>query len=67
MSMSMPAIGGPELLIILLVVLVLFGGSRLATFGQSIGGAFRGFKEGLTGEAPAAKAPPEAAARAKRR
>jgi sec-independent protein translocase protein TatA len=63
MSMSMPAIGGPELLVILLVVLVLFGGSRLATFGQSIGGAFRGFKEGLTGEAPAAKAP----ARPKRR
>jgi TatA/E family protein of Tat protein translocase len=56
------------LIIILLVVLVLFGGARLANFGQSLGGAFRGFKDGLTGESSAPKKQPaEAAARAKRR
>jgi sec-independent protein translocase protein TatA len=64
----MPAIGGPELVIILLVVLILFGGARLANFGQSLGGAFRGFKDGLTGKSPAPeKQAVEATARAKRR
>ena len=59
-------LGVPELLIILAVVLLLFGGSRLAGLGKSTGRALKEFKEetkGLTkkddedGEgAPAAEA-----------
>lgn len=63
----MPSIGGPELVIILLIVLVLFGGSRIANVGKSVGGAFRGFKDGLTGEPDAAKKPAARPAGAERR
>ncbi|MGO1973233.1 MAG: twin-arginine translocase TatA/TatE family subunit [Propionibacteriaceae bacterium] len=38
-------IGPPELLIILAIVLLLFGGSRLAGLGKSSGKALREFKE----------------------
>lgn len=38
-------LGVPELLIILAVVLLLFGGSRLAGIGRSSGRAIREFKE----------------------
>jgi sec-independent protein translocase protein TatA len=38
-------LGVPELLIILAVVLLLFGGSRLAGLGKSSGRALREFKE----------------------
>ncbi len=38
-----------ELLIILLVVLVLFGGSRLPQLGGAIGQAIRNFKKGFGG------------------
>lgn len=51
--------GVPELLIILAVVLLLFGGSRLAGLGKSSGRALREFKEetkGLTGKDKAAAA-----------
>lgn len=41
----MPNIGWPELVIILIVVLVLFGGSRLAGLGKASGKAIREFKE----------------------
>lgn len=41
----MPNIGWPELLIILVVVLILFGGSRLAGIGKASGKAIREFKE----------------------
>jgi sec-independent protein translocase protein TatA len=61
----MPTIGGPELVIILLIVLVLFGGSRLANVGKSVGGGFRGFKDGLMG-APAAKEAPVEVSRDRR-
>ena len=49
--------GVPELLIILAVVLLLFGGSRLAGLGKSSGRALREFKEetkGLTAKDKAA-------------
>ena len=41
----MPNIGLPELLIILLVALLLFGGSRLARLGKGVGRSIREFKE----------------------
>jgi sec-independent protein translocase protein TatA len=46
-------LGVPELLIILAVVLLLFGGSRLAGLGKSTGRALKEFKEetkGLKGD-----------------
>jgi sec-independent protein translocase protein TatA len=39
--------GGPELIIILLVVLVIFGGSQLPKLARGLGSAQREFKKGL--------------------
>ena len=38
-------IGVPELLIILLIVILIFGGSRLPELGRGIGKAIRNFKD----------------------
>jgi sec-independent protein translocase protein TatA len=38
-------IGAPELILILLIVLLLFGTSRLAGLGKGLGQAIRGFKD----------------------
>jgi sec-independent protein translocase protein TatA len=46
----MPNLGGPELLIILLIVLLLFGATRLPKLGRSLGQSIRGFKTGLNDE-----------------
>ena len=40
-------LGAPELLIVLLVVLVLFGGSKLPQLARSLGRAQSEFKEGI--------------------
>ncbi len=42
-------IGGPELLVILLVVLLFFGASRLPQLARSLGASAKEFKEGLEG------------------
>jgi sec-independent protein translocase protein TatA len=42
-------IGVPELVIILIIVLVLFGGKRIPELTKSIGTAIREFKKGLGG------------------
>ena len=39
-----------HILILLLIVVILFGPSRLEQLGPSLGKAIRGFKEGLNGE-----------------
>jgi sec-independent protein translocase protein TatA len=44
-----------ELLIIFLVILVLFGGTKLPQLGSSLGQAIRNFKKGFGGEADAAQ------------
>ncbi len=50
-------------LIVLLVVVLIFGTKKLRNIGQDLGGAVKGFKEGMKGaeaEADAAKpAPPQ--------
>lgn len=54
-------LGVPELLIILAVVLLLFGGSRLAGIGKSTGRAIKEFKSetrGLEGEQDSKAKPP---------
>jgi sec-independent protein translocase protein TatA len=51
-------IGIPELLIILVIVILIFGVGRVAQVGSEFGKAIRGFREGLRGDdedAPAAK------------
>ncbi len=40
-------LGAPELLIILVVVLVLFGGKKLPDLARSLGSAKREFQEGV--------------------
>ncbi len=51
-------LGVPELLIILAVVLLLFGGSRLAGLGKSSGRALREFKEETKSLKPDENPPP---------
>lgn len=40
-------LGIPELIVVLVIALVLFGPSRLPSIGKSLGEAIRGFKKGL--------------------
>jgi sec-independent protein translocase protein TatA len=39
--------GGPELIIILFVVLLIFGGSKLPQLAKALGQSKRAFKEGM--------------------
>jgi sec-independent protein translocase protein TatA len=43
-------IGAPELIIILVIVLVLFGVGRIGKIAGELGSGIRAFKEGLSGE-----------------
>ena len=43
----MPTLGFQELVIILLIVVVLFGASRLPQLGRGLGEAISNFKQGL--------------------
>jgi sec-independent protein translocase protein TatA len=40
-------LGMPELVIILLIVIVIFGANRLPQLGRGIGSAIKNFKEGI--------------------
>jgi sec-independent protein translocase protein TatA len=52
----MPHIGGPELLIILGVVLVLFGGRKIPELAKGLGEGLREFKKATRDEPPSAGA-----------
>jgi sec-independent protein translocase protein TatA len=41
-------LGMPELLVILVIVIVIFGASRLPQLGEGLGKAIRGFKKGIS-------------------
>ncbi|MEZ5168896.1 MAG: twin-arginine translocase TatA/TatE family subunit [Acidimicrobiales bacterium] len=41
-------LGGPELLIVLLIALLLFGGAKLPKLARSLGQAQKEFKQGLS-------------------
>ncbi len=41
---------GPELLVILAILLILFGGAKLPQLARSVGSAQREFKKGLSGD-----------------
>ena len=43
----MPSFGAPELLIILIIVLMLFGVGRLGKIGGELGSGIRAFRDGL--------------------
>jgi sec-independent protein translocase protein TatA len=51
-------VGGPQLIIILVVVLVLFGGSQLPKLARNLGKAQKEFRDGMgegSSDAPAAR------------
>ena len=50
----MPHFSFVELLIVLVIVLVLFGGGRVAKLGGELGSALREFRRGLNGDDAAA-------------
>lgn len=52
------SLGVPELLIILLIVLVIFGASRLPQLGKGLGQGFKNFKESVKPDEPGGKNPP---------
>jgi sec-independent protein translocase protein TatA len=43
-------IGAPELLLFFLIILLLFGASRLRDMGGALGGAIRDFRNAMSGE-----------------
>ncbi len=56
----MGGIGAPELIVILLVILLLFGSTKLPKLAKSLGEAQKEFKKGIAdADEPAAKALPE--------
>jgi sec-independent protein translocase protein TatA len=48
----MPNIGVPELLIILVILLLIFGPKRLPGLGRQLGSGMREFKDSITGKSP---------------
>jgi sec-independent protein translocase protein TatA len=44
------SLGGPELVIILVIVLVLFGAGKLSGVGGALGTSIREFRDGLEGK-----------------
>jgi sec-independent protein translocase protein TatA len=46
----MPSIGWPEIIIVLVILLVIFGPKRLPHLGKSIGQSVHHFKRGIKGE-----------------
>jgi len=58
----MAGISMPQLLIILLIILVLFGTKRLRSIGSDLGSALKGFRKGLNEEDAKLEAdPPQSA------
>ena len=47
----MPNIGAPEIIIVLVIVLLIFGPKRLPDLGRSLGRGMREFKDSITGKA----------------
>ena len=46
----MGSIGLPEMLVILAIVIIIFGASRLPQLGRGLGSAIKNFKEGIKDE-----------------
>jgi sec-independent protein translocase protein TatA len=52
-------IGAPEIILLLLVALLLFGAKRLPEIGRSLGSGMREFKDSVTGNTPSHTEPPQ--------
>lgn len=48
--MTLPHLGGPELTLILVIVIILFGVGRISKIGKEMGGAISAFRKGLREE-----------------
>ena len=46
---GLPSVGGLELIIILVIVLLFFGANRLPQMGRSLGHGIKEFREGISG------------------
>lgn len=46
----MGSLSGPELFIILIIIILLFGVGRVSRIGGELGGAIREFRKGLQGD-----------------
>jgi sec-independent protein translocase protein TatA len=57
----MPNLGAPEMMIILVIVLLLFGVGRIGKIGGELGSGIRAFRDGLKGDAEEKKEEPEMA------
>ena len=57
----MPNLGLSELIVILMILLLVFGASRLPQLGESLGRTIRGFKRGLASDDKIAVQDPNAA------
>ena len=54
----MGSMGWTEILVLALLLVVLFGGRRLADAGRGLGEAIRNFREGMRGDSDSGKANP---------
>ena len=54
----MPSMGGWEWVILAVIALLLFGGSRVAGIGKSAGKSIREFKQEISSQPPATTSPP---------
>jgi sec-independent protein translocase protein TatA len=52
------SLGVPELLIILLIVIIIFGANKLPQLGKGIGQGLRNFKDSIKGDEPPPPPPP---------
>jgi sec-independent protein translocase protein TatA len=43
-------LGTTELIVILVIIMILFGASRLPQLGEGLGKAIKGFKKGISGD-----------------
>jgi sec-independent protein translocase protein TatA len=45
-------LGMPELLVVLVIVIVIFGANRLPQLGEGLGKAIKSFKKGISSDSP---------------
>jgi sec-independent protein translocase protein TatA len=57
----MGEVGIPELLVILVIALLVFGGKKLPEIGKSLGEGIRGFREAMSGKDKSEAEPPREA------